>query len=71
MNEFDEPPDDEDDDDRYPTVPRVPPRCPRCKQDRSRMTGQSRDGVFKYHLCRCGKKFRSMEVDPPELAQKD
>lgn len=35
------------------------------------MTGQSRDGVFKYHLCRCGKKFRSMEVDPPELAQKD
>lgn len=61
--------DDDDDPDLYPTVARVPPRCPRCHVDRSRMTGQSRDGVFKYHRCQaCGRKFRSVEVDPPEVS---
>lgn len=58
--------DDEDDD--YPTVPRVPPRCPQCNANRSRVTGESRDGLVRYHRCQaCGKKFKSVEVDPPEI----
>jgi hypothetical protein len=56
------------DDDQYPTVPRVPPRCPNCKVHHSRVQGQSRSGRIRYHVCyNCGRKFRSIEVEPPSL----
>ena len=62
----------EEDDDDYPTVPRVPPRCPRCGVNRSRLTGQSRDGVVRYHRCQaCGTKFKSVEIEAPPFEQKN
>lgn len=62
---------DDPDRDYYPTVARVTPRCPKCDATRSRVIGQSRGGGMRYHRCiPCGLKFRSLEVDPPPLAEK-
>ena len=59
---------EEDDDERYPTVPRVTASCPWCHKQRSRVVGHARGGVVRYHRClECKRRFRSVEVPPPEL----
>lgn len=58
--------DDRDDPDSYPTVPRLPARCPECGRNRSRVNGQSRTGVVRYHVClACKTRFKSVEIEPP------
>lgn len=46
-------------------VPFVPWRCPSCGDTKPRTYGAR--GRVRYHECRCGTFFRSIELDPAAL----
>lgn len=49
-----------------PVVPHVPVQCPACFGRKVRTYGchDLLAGRTRYHLCACGQKFVSREIDP-------
>lgn len=54
--------------DRLPVVPFVPFRCPKCRATKPATYGST--GRLRYHRCKhCGTKFRSLELQPEDVAR--
>jgi hypothetical protein len=49
-------------------VPTVRWACPRCGNKKPRTYAQH--GRVRYHACPCGEKFRSLEMNPADLAER-